>query len=517
MAFAPPIGVGNGAPHGLNKTITARRVATAAAVLVFAFGLLVLLGWAVSADAVVRPPFELPPVKPLTALAFALAGASLWLQLDGAGKQRLRAGRLAGAATAAIGALALVEYATGMDVGFDSLLFGGSLEALGDDLGGRPAPQTSTALVAAGSALCLLDARTHDDDRYRPAGLLALAAGAVACVVLLGYAFTADDLYRVSRSTGMSIIAAVALVALSAGTIAARPGKPPLSLLTGQRPSTLLARRLLPAILIVPPLAGAAVVAGDRANLIDGSIALAVATLAVCAALVATVLVAGRAADAAADTRDELQRELLATRVALRERERLNTEEALAEAERRFRVTFETAPTGMALVAIGDAAGRFLQVNPALCRMTGHDEPQLLATGLAALTHPDERAEVRAELRHLITGAIGNYRGEHRFVRRNGSTCWVAIGASLVRDGGGRPLYGVVQIEDVEERLRFEEHLRHQAEHDTLTGLLNRRSFGDELARIVDSGTAGERGAVLLIDLDHFKDVNDTLGHLAGD
>src|SRR5262245_50663517 len=103
MAFAPPIGVGTGAPHGLNNAITARRVATAAAALAFALGVLILLGWAFRADAVVRPPFELPPVKPLTALAFALGGASLWLQLEGAGKQRLRAGRLAGAATAVIG------------------------------------------------------------------------------------------------------------------------------------------------------------------------------------------------------------------------------------------------------------------------------------------------------------------------------------------------------------------------------------------------------------------------------
>jgi diguanylate cyclase (GGDEF)-like protein len=92
------------------------------------------------------------------------------------------------------------------------------------------------------------------------------------------------------------------------------------------------------------------------------------------------------------------------------------------------------------------------------------------------------------------------------------------LDASLVSDDSGAPLYCIFQLQDIEERKRFEGHLAHLADHDPLTGLFNRRRFGRELSRELSAaGRYGGGGAVLIIDIDNFKQINDTLGHNAGD
>jgi diguanylate cyclase (GGDEF)-like protein len=94
----------------------------------------------------------------------------------------------------------------------------------------------------------------------------------------------------------------------------------------------------------------------------------------------------------------------------------------------------------------------------------------------------------------------------------------VVAQATLVRDAAGAPLHVLGQMQDVTERREYEARLRHLADHDALTGLLNRRAFEESLeAHVARARRYGAAGALLLLDLDGFKDVNDTLGHHAGD
>ncbi len=173
-------------------------------------------------------------------------------------------------------------------------------------------------------------------------------------------------------------------------------------------------------------------------------------------------------------------------------------ERAQAEAEARFRTAFEEAPIGM---AIATADGRFLQVNRALCAFTGRTPEELEGTEIARLLHPDERAEARLE------------RGEHRFMHAAGSIVWGAVNATRVRDE-----HVLLQVQDVTERRRYEAELRYLADRDPLTGLLNRRAFTRELESHLDHVRRyGPGGAALVLDLDHFKNINDTLGHGMGD
>ena len=105
-----------------------------------------------------------------------------------------------------------------------------------------------------------------------------------------------------------------------------------------------------------------------------------------------------------------------------------------------------------------------------------------------------------------------------RLVSASGDTVWASISSSVVRDSDGEAQMRLLQMLDISERKRFEGQLQHLADHDPLTGLINRRRFEEELERELTAAKRYDRaGAVLVLDLDNFKYVNDTHGHSAGD
>jgi diguanylate cyclase (GGDEF)-like protein/PAS domain S-box-containing protein len=195
--------------------------------------------------------------------------------------------------------------------------------------------------------------------------------------------------------------------------------------------------------------------------------------------------------------------------------ERVEREREIGEAQERFRRAFEDAPIGM---AVADLEGIYLEVNQALCAITGYSPDVLCGMSFAAITHPDDLASDHAEIAALLDGELSTAVKEKRYLRADGSIVWVTRTSTLVRDATGAPLHFLDQVQDVTERRRFEHELRHLADHDPLTGLFNRRRFEQELDRQVgEVARYGPRGALLVLDLDHFKYVNDALGHHAGD
>jgi diguanylate cyclase (GGDEF)-like protein/PAS domain S-box-containing protein len=192
-----------------------------------------------------------------------------------------------------------------------------------------------------------------------------------------------------------------------------------------------------------------------------------------------------------------------------------NTGVSLRETRERFASAFGNAPIGMALV---DLDGRWFQVNDALCRITGYPESELRATTLQALTHPDDLDVDRLFLQQLLAGQIPSYQIEKRCHHLWGHFFWVQETVSLVRDREGQALYLITQLQDISERRELARRLEFLVDHDFLTGLFNRRHFEQALELEVERAARyGAPGAVLLIDLDNFKEVNDTFGHMAGD
>jgi diguanylate cyclase (GGDEF)-like protein/PAS domain S-box-containing protein len=314
-------------------------------------------------------------------------------------------------------------------------------------------------------------------------------------------------------------------------------------------------------------------------------------------------------------------------------------------AKEQFRVAFDAAPTGMALVGAREQErGRFLRVNETLCQMLGYEAEELEKMTFAEITHPDDRAPDDEGVRRLLAGEIDRHERDKRYLRADDQEIWVQLSSRLLRDSDGNPLHFIAQIWDITERRRLEtrikvrdqryqalasavpvglyeadtdfhcqfvndrwcelsgmsreeavglgwaetlhpddydrvgeawlkmaerggefnleyrylqpngrvvwvagravavrdadghpasflgtvtditehrlveERLTRLANEDDLTGLANRRCFSDELQRHIDHcARYGWRGALLILDLDRFKSINDTLGHSAGD
>ncbi|MGA9371014.1 MAG: EAL domain-containing protein [Solirubrobacterales bacterium] len=189
------------------------------------------------------------------------------------------------------------------------------------------------------------------------------------------------------------------------------------------------------------------------------------------------------------------------------------TTKDLGAAEERFRRAFDDSHVGMALVSTG---GRFQRVNRALCGIAGYDEAELLGKTFGEITHPDDVDTDLDALRELIDGGRYGYRTEKRYLHADGHAVWISLNVSPVYDSEGAVSYLLSQIEDIADRKESEERLTRQALHDSLTGLPNRTLFADRV-RMASSRRAARGYAIVYLDLDGFKLVNDTLGHAAGD
>lgn len=185
---------------------------------------------------------------------------------------------------------------------------------------------------------------------------------------------------------------------------------------------------------------------------------------------------------------------------------------AYRQSEEQFAAAFDNAPVGMGLVS---SEGLLLRVNGALERLTGRSAEELTGSRLASLL--DERdVDTTAPFSDFLTGALPAFQAEVRLTSPDGSSRWAALSASMV--AAADPPYAVVQFEDLDERKQYEGRLQYLADHDALTGLLNRRRFHEDLTRQVAlDARYGGASSVVLLDLDNFKLLNDTLGHSAGD
>ena len=185
----------------------------------------------------------------------------------------------------------------------------------------------------------------------------------------------------------------------------------------------------------------------------------------------------------------------------------------LGEAEERFRKAFDDNRVGMALVSLD---GTYQRVNQALCEITGYPPEKLVGKRFSEITHPDHVDADLEALREIIEGERYGYRTEKRYIHADGHPVWVSLVVSPVHDSEGILSYLITQTEDISERKQSEERLTRQALHDSLTGLPNRILFADRM-RMVSSRRGNHGFAIIYLDLDGFKVVNDTLGHAAGD
>lgn len=224
----------------------------------------------------------------------------------------------------------------------------------------------------------------------------------------------------------------------------------------------------------------------------------------------------------------QIHRELLeifATQAGLAIDKARLTDQLLAEkvrleaSETTFRLVFQGAGNGMATIAFDPPdPGRVLRVNEAFCRITGYAPDQLIGTSFPSYLDDEDFGQTQREIEELTQTGNEPYRFERRFLRADGRAIWLAGTASIVDQGKDQPRFILVQVDDVTARKDAERELEHNAAHDPLTGLPNRRLLRHRFnAALQRCRQTGSRGAVLFCDLDHFKDVNDRYGHETGD
>jgi diguanylate cyclase (GGDEF)-like protein/PAS domain S-box-containing protein len=195
----------------------------------------------------------------------------------------------------------------------------------------------------------------------------------------------------------------------------------------------------------------------------------------------------------------------------------VDSEGRLRAAEARYRTLVEQLPLAIYVNDLGTGAA--LYRSPATETITGRAPEEWAADAklLARIVHPDDRERVLAELA-TAAAAGAPVSTEYRIVRPDGSIVWVLDESAVVHDGdAGRPCRQGYLL-DMTAHRRAEEELAHVAEHDPLTGLPNWAMFQQRVREAVGRAEAAGRGAaVLLVDLDDFKLVNDSFGHAAGD
>ncbi len=180
-----------------------------------------------------------------------------------------------------------------------------------------------------------------------------------------------------------------------------------------------------------------------------------------------------------------------------------------------FETIFHHTNIGIALLEPG---GRVIRANNSLGELLGYTETDMLAMNFYYLIHPNDQNSLQLNIQDLIDKKIKLYQSEQQCFRKNGDAIWIMTSICLIHDSEELPIQFIVQVQNITAQKQAEERLRHMAYHDPLTGLANRNKLEQSLNHIVAAARRHQQGfALLFLDLDRLKNINDTIGHDAGD
>ena len=190
----------------------------------------------------------------------------------------------------------------------------------------------------------------------------------------------------------------------------------------------------------------------------------------------------------------------------------VKAEEALKLSEKRYQLLYDNAPDIYTTIS---QSGEILTINHVGASLLGYKVDELIGESAANVIHPEDQQTVFQYIEDYIENPVVDDGIEYRIIRKDGSIFWVHQRMSLETESDELRL--LVICRDITDKRKLEEKLAHQASHDVLTNLINRREFENRLQRIIDNSATKEKYALCYMDLDKFKIINDSCGHIAGD
>ncbi|MEE6176224.1 sensor domain-containing diguanylate cyclase [Mycobacterium sp. 050134] len=446
------------------------------------------VGWATGMDRLTRIYPTWPQMMPWTGMWLAALGAAIWAQSGSPSRRRVFVGRGLAMVVGALAVITLMEYGTGGWAGLDQVWFGDAVRASDWAWPGRPSPQTawSSLLLATAVALIRVDRRT------RMVWLsCAAAGGAIPFVTVGAYLFDALALVGTTSSTGQALMTALALLLVAAAAVLARPDRSPVAWLLARPDRSTLLR--LAAILggfpLVVALARPVFVWLGLGEHVEWTFSVLLGTLIVGGIIFFFI-----------------QRE----QKLLIEQEFVSKQRA--EAEMRYRILADNAVD----IIVHFRGGEVAWVSPSVEAALGRPPERWTGSGFDRHVHSQDLDTVRAALQRVAAGESVLQR--FRVRSADGVYHWVEGHGKPYVDADGNTDGLIAALRIVDDQVRAEQRLERLARFDPLTGLANR---AEAMARLADTlqrpRPDGTYVGVLFCDVDRFKHINDTLGHVVGD
>jgi diguanylate cyclase (GGDEF)-like protein/PAS domain S-box-containing protein len=494
-----------GAPVGTPRVALITGLGT---ILVAIF---VLLGWTIGVEALESVLVGSATMKPQTAVCLALLGAALTLH-----QVAPRTSRAAAGAAGAIATVVLLAYITGSELSPDRILFADAVGAGGGLHPGRMAPVTATCIILLSSSNLL-----RSVGRRGLAFALALTAMAPATLAMTSYVLGLDALRAVDAFSSIALNTAVCLVALGIGTLWSMPERGLVPVARSGPGARMIVARALPIILVAPVLLAALCVSGERQGWYVALFGIAIMTVGASSIGIVVLWWTGRAVARFERSSAASLAELSSSNTRL-EHEVAERTAALTTTEGRLRAGLDALDEG---VVFSDAAGRIQRLNKAARSLLGYTVDELDIALTAGRFSVRDEHDLDGPGQPMTTLEQQDDAYFARVTTKVGTELHLRITVRPVIDDDGHPSGTVAAFRDItsaieadRSRRLAERRMEWLAFHDALTELPNRAFLLERLEQTL-ARPAGDTGpvALLFLDLDGFKLVNDQRGHEAGD